>query len=170
MWLNGKFPVLWLKNTPTYIDTPKFFIHLPVSRQLGCFHVSAILSNVAMYMTGDRVGVGVGSDVVVISLMQFFVSASDIFPEVELLDRMVVLLLIFFNLLIYFWLRWILDAACRLSLVWPRVGTSWVAVCGLSLWCLLLLQSIGYRACVGFSSCGPQAKLLKACGIFADQG
>ena len=57
---------------------------------------------------------------------------SDIFPEVELLDRMVVLLLIFFLiLLIYFWLCWISDAACKLSLAVASGDSSWAAVCGL---------------------------------------
>ena len=52
----------------------------------------------------------------------------------------------------------------------------WRAGATLQLWCtgfslqwLLLLQSMSSR-CKGFSSCGAQASLLRACRIFPDQG
>ena len=71
------------------------------------------------------------------------------------------------NLLIYFWLSWVLVAAHGLSLVEASGGYSWLRYVGLLRW-LLLLQSTGSR-CAGFSSCGSQAleRRLSSCGTQA---
>ena len=61
-----------------------------------------------------------------------------------------------FILFIYFWLRWVFVAACRLSLVVSR-GYSSLRCAGFSLRWLLLLQSTGSRH-AGFSSCGMRAQ------------
>ena len=39
---------LWLINVPLHIYTTSFFIHSPVDRRLGCFHVLAIVNSAAM--------------------------------------------------------------------------------------------------------------------------
>ena len=67
---------------------------------------------------------------------------------------------IFFNLLINFWLRWVVIAACRLSLLAVKWGCSWVAVLRI----LIALASLVGRAQAlghtGFSSCGTQAPCM----------
>ena len=64
-----------------------------------------------------------------------------------------------FILFIYFWLRWVFIAACRLSLVAVSGGYSSLQCAGFSLWWLLLLRSMGSRL-AGFSSCGAWAQQL----------
>ena len=73
-----------------------------------------------------------------------------------------------FYLFIYFWLRWVFVAACRLSLVVASGGYSSLQCTGCSLWWLLLLQSPGSRR-AGFSSCGSRAleRRLSSCGAQA---
>ena len=56
-----------------------------------------------------------------------------------------------------FWLCWVFIAVCGLSLVVVSRGYSSLWCLGLSLWWLLLLQSMGYRR-TGFSSCGTRAQ------------
>ena len=70
------------------------------------------------------------------------------------------------NLFIYYWLRWVVIAVHRLSLVVVSWGYSSLWCMGFSLWWLLLLRSIGSR-CVGFSSCGIRALLLWCTGLAA---
>ena len=65
--------------------------------------------------------------------------------------------------LLYFWLRFVFVAACRLSLVAVSRGYSSLQCTGVSLRWLLLLQSTGSR-CAGFSSCGTQAQQLWLAG------
>ena len=61
----------------------------------------------------------------------------------------------FFNvLLICFWLHWVFDAVCRLSLVVASRGCS--LPCVQASHCGGLLHSTGLR-CGGFSRCGSQA-------------
>ena len=74
----------------------------------------------------------------------------------------------FFFFLIYFWLRWVLLAACVLSLVAASGGYSLLRCVGVSLRWLLLLRSTGSRH-VGFSSCGSRALecSLSSCGAQA---
>ena len=69
---------------------------------------------------------------------------------------------------VYFWLRWVFVAACRLSLVAVSRGYSSLQCTGFSLQWLLLLQSMGSR-CVGFSSCGSRSleRRLSSCGARA---
>ena len=65
----------------------------------------------------------------------------------------------FFNLFIlfiYFWLHWGFVAVRGLSLVVASGGYSSLWCVSFSLWCLLLLQSMGSRQ-TGFSSCGSWA-------------
>ena len=71
----------------------------------------------------------------------------------------------FFFQFIYFCLRWVLVAACGLSLVAASRGYSLLWCAGFSLRWLLLLQSLGSRR-AGFSSCGSQAleRRLSNCG------
>ena len=64
-----------------------------------------------------------------------------------------------FYLFIYFWLRWVFVAACRLSLVAARGGYFLLWCAGFSLQWLLLLLSTGSRH-TGFSSCGLRAQQL----------
>ena len=78
------------------------------------------------------------------------------------------LLLLLFNLFIYFWLRWVFVAARRPSLVAVGSGYSLLRCAGFSLRWLLLLQSPGSRR-MGFSSCGswaPECR-LSSCGARA---
>ena len=67
----------------------------------------------------------------------------------------------FLNLFIYFyfWLPWVFVAACGLFSGCVEWGLLFVAVCGLLIGWLLLLQSTGSRR-VGFSSCGTWAQQL----------
>ena len=79
------------------------------------------------------------------------------------------ILFFFFNVFIYFWLRWVFVAAPGLSLVAASGGYSSLRCAGFSLQWLLLLRSTGSRrtSSVVVSrglSCSP------ACGIFLDQG
>ena len=60
-----------------------FFSHSSVLGHLGYFHILAIIKNAAVY-------IGMHAS------FQMFLFSSDIYPEVELLDHMVVLLLLFF--------------------------------------------------------------------------
>lgn len=84
---------------------------------------------------------------------------------------MVVLLLIFFKiLLIYFWLRWILDAACRLSLVVASGDYSWVAVCGLFTVVPSFAAEHRLQGMWALAAVAHRLSCSKACGIFADQG
>ena len=100
-----------------------------------------------------------------------FLFPSDIFPEVELLDRMVVLLLIFFLiLLIYFWLCWISDAACRLSLAVASGDSSWAAVCGLFIVVPSLVAEHRLQGMWALVVVAHWLSCSKACGIFSDQG
>ena len=71
-------------------------------------------------------------------------------------------------LFIYFWLRWVFVAVCRLSLVAASGGYSSLWCAGFSLRWLLLLRSMGSRH-VGFSSCGLRAleSRLSSCGAWA---
>ena len=83
----------------------------------------------------------------------------------------------FINLFIlfYFWLRWVLVAARRFSLVVVSGGYSLLWCAGFSLWWLLLLWSTGSRAqasvvaACGLSSCGMWAleRRLSSCGARA---
>ena len=74
----------------------------------------------------------------------------------------------FFYLFIYFWLRWVFVAVCRLSLVAASGGYSSLQFMGVSLQWLLLLQSTGSRH-AGLSSCGSWALecRLSSCGTQA---
>ena len=63
----------------------------------------------------------------------------------------------FIYLFIYLWLHWVFIAALGLSLVVASGGYSSVAVRGLLIAWLLLLQSTGSRR-AGFSSCGMWAQ------------
>ena len=65
--------------------------------------------------------------------------------------------LVWFCFLIYFWLRWVFVAACRLSLVVVSGGYSSLHCMGFSWRWLLLLQSMGCRR-AGFNSCGTWAQ------------
>ena len=58
-----------------------------------------------------------------------------------------------FIYLFIFWLRWVFVVVHGLSLVAVSRGHSSLLCAGLSLWWLLLLQSMGSR-CTGLSSCG----------------
>ena len=77
-------------------------------------------------------------------------------------------ILFIFYKFIYFWLRWVFVAACRLSLVAASRGYSSLWCTGFSLQWLLLLRSMGSR-CAGFSSCGSRAleRRLSSCGTRA---
>ena len=95
----------------------------------------------------------------------------DMYPEMGLLDHMVVLYLIFFlNLFIYFYLFIVFGCigssllCAAFSLVAASGGYSSLWCAGFSLQWLLLLQSTGSRR-VGFSSCGAWASVVLACGL-----
>ena len=77
-------------------------------------------------------------------------------------------LFFFFNLFIYFWLRWVFVAVRRLSLVAASGGYSSLQCTGFSLRWLLLLWSTGSRR-PGFRSCGSRAleRRLSSCGARA---
>ena len=77
-------------------------------------------------------------------------------------------LFFFFNSFIYFWLRWVFVAACRIFLVAASGVYSSLWRGRLSLRWLLLLQSTGSRH-TGFHSCGSQAleHRLSSCGARA---
>ena len=70
---------------------------------------------------------------------------------------------IFIYVFIYFWLRWVFIAACRLSLVAASRGYSLLWCTGFSLQWLLLLQSTG-SSCVGFNSCDTRSQQLWLAG------
>ena len=74
----------------------------------------------------------------------------------------------FFNLFIYFWLRWVFLTVRGLSLVATSRGYSLLRCTGSSLRWLLLLRSTGSRR-EGFSSCGSRAldRRLSSCGARA---
>ena len=65
--------------------------------------------------------------------------------------------LLFNFLTYYFWLHWVCVAR-GLSLVAVSRAAVWLWCLNFSLWYLLLLQSLGLRACI----CGPQAQLLSS--------
>ena len=71
----------------------------------------------------------------------------------------------FFNKFIYFWLCWVFIDVRELPLFVVSGGYSSLWCMGLSLWWLLLLQSMGSRH-MGFSSCGFRAleRRLSCCG------
>ena len=73
-----------------------------------------------------------------------------------------------FILFIYFWLRWVLVAACRLSLFAVSGGYSLLWCTDFLLQWLLLLWSTGSRR-TGFSSCGSRTleHRLSSCGTQA---
>ena len=78
------------------------------------------------------------------------------------------LIFIFLNFIlflnfIYFWLRWVFVAACRLSLVVASGGYSSLPCLVFSFWWLILLQSMGSRH-AGFGSCGARAQQLWLAG------
>ena len=68
----------------------------------------------------------------------------------------------FIYLFIYFWLRCVFVAVCRLSLVAASGGYSLLRCAGFSLWWLLLLWST--LQVHGFSSCGMWAQQLWLAG------
>ena len=71
--------------TCTHIYTDYiFFIHSSVDGHLGCFHILASINNA-----------GVNIKVHVYFQVSFSFFFSDIYPEVELLDHMVALFLVF---------------------------------------------------------------------------
>ena len=72
---------------------------------------------------------------------------------------MILYIFLNFYLFIYFWLRWVFVAVCRLSLVAARGGCSSLWCTGFSLQWLLLLYSTGSRH-AGFSSCGAWTQQL----------
>ena len=77
-----------------------------------------------------------------------------------LAHHLLLMLMLFFfliNLFIYFWLCWIIVAACELPLVVLSGGYSSLWCAGFSLRWLLLLRSMGSR-CTGLSSCGAWAQ------------
>ena len=67
------------------------------------------------------------------------------------------IIILFYFLFIYFWLRWVFVAVCSLSLVVASGGYSSLRCAGFSLWWLLVLRSTGSRH-VGFGSCGMRAQ------------
>ena len=86
----------------------------------------------------------------------------------------------FFNKFIYFWLRWVFIAACRLSLVAVSGSYSLLPCVGFSLEWLLLLRSTGSRLAgsvvvpprlqsTGSVVVAPGLSCSAACGIFPDQ-
>ena len=68
---------------PLYVNTTFFLIHPSLDRHSGCFHLLAVVNNVA-------VNLGVYISVQVPTFSSF-----GKYPEVELLDHMVILRLIF---------------------------------------------------------------------------
>ena len=69
----------------------------------------------------------------------------------------------YYLFILFFWLRWVFVAACRLSLVAASRGHSLLRCAGFSLRWLLLLRSTGSRR-MGFSNCGAQAQQLQLAG------
>ena len=82
---------VWLKNISLSVIYNSF-VHLSINGNLGCFYVLAIVNNAAM---NCEYGVQM-------SLPYSVFLPSNIFPEVELLDYMVVLFLIFWETSILF--------------------------------------------------------------------
>ena len=80
------FKLKWLSGVYIYI----FFIHSSVDGHLGCFHILASINNA---------GVNIKVRVYFQVSFSFF---SDIYPEVELLDHMVALFLVFWETSILF--------------------------------------------------------------------
>ena len=65
----------------------------------------------------------------------------------------------------FFWLCWVLAAACGLSLVAASGGHSLLQCASLPLWWLLLLWSTGSRR-AGLTSCGMRASVVVARGLW----
>ena len=76
---------------------------------------------------------------------------------------------LFLKLINYFWLCWVLVAACGLSLVAASRGYSSLQCVGFSLRWLLLLRSMGSRH-AGFNSCGTWAQQLQLAGPCSERG
>ena len=106
----------------------------------------------------------------ILSLYLWFSAASLCQTEVRIFFLILkIFIYLFIYLFIYFWLHWVFVAVHGLSLVAASRGYSSLRCTGFSLQWLLLLWSTGSRR-AGFSSCGSQAQLFMACGIFPDQG
>ena len=73
------------------------------------------------------------------------------------------------NYLFYFWLCWVILAACRLFPVVASSGYSLLRCTGFSLWWFLLLGGTGCR-CVGWVVVMHGLSCFTAYGIFPDQG
>ena len=79
----ARWPPLWLNNTPSRVNTMSVSPHSSTDRHQGYFHILAVVNNSVI-----NVGVHVSrQNLVFISL--------DLQPEVELLDHVAALFLLF---------------------------------------------------------------------------